>query len=138
MIKRFTLMLVFLLVICVGLFWNMIIDLFRTMTPLEAMQRITTFVLHVIVASIFGYVAYTVNELVQSWIRTFHHKQRIARKSARRPRQPAPAKPSSSRSSRLALNDVIKIVGALKGPGNIRRDHRAPKRKPAKRIRLDF
>lgn len=83
MIKRFTVLVVFVVLIASGLFFRQILDLMYGMTVLEMLQRSVEFVLHVIVVSIAAYALYQVNELAQPWIKTFQQKQRHHRRQIR-------------------------------------------------------
>lgn len=95
MIKRFTLFVIFVVLIASGLFFRQLLDLLYGMSVLEMLQRSVNFVLHVIVVSILGYVVYTVSELVHPWVKTFQLKQRHQRRQIRsrrvRPQSSVPA-----------------------------------------------
>jgi hypothetical protein len=134
----FVIFLSIVLIVSGSLFYDQVLAIFRAMTPLEAMQQIATFVLHVIVVTILGYVAITVNHIVRPWVRMFQQKQRTVQKNFRRARKSsshsAQAKPIKQ--SRLTLDQVIKIVGMMNPPAYLRRDHK--RAKPRVRFPLDY
>jgi uncharacterized membrane protein YcjF (UPF0283 family) len=76
---------VFLLLAIVGigafLFFDQVRALFRGMGPLEAMQQIITFVLHVAVATIVLTVLFGLPAIVKPWVRMFRWKQKAARRA---------------------------------------------------------
>jgi hypothetical protein len=78
--KNFMIVLGVIVVIAVALFWREVLGLFAGMSPLEAMQQIVTFILHVAVATIAAYAVMTVPEFIKPWIGTFRSRQRQARR----------------------------------------------------------
>lgn len=78
--QPFLMFLVIVLIVAGLLFYDQVLNVFRGMTVLEAMRQIATFVLHVIVVTILGYVVVVANEIMLPWIRTFRRKQRTARR----------------------------------------------------------
>ncbi len=86
MLKSFTVVLVILLIIGAALFWNQIVDVFQSMSPLEALQVITTYLLHIAVGTICVVIIAGVPQILGPWLKTFRWKQRQARRS------PAPAR----------------------------------------------
>lgn len=61
-------------------FHDQVAGLFAGMTPLEALETIVTFVLHVAVTTIAAYVAYTLPEIAKPWVKTFRWKRRAERR----------------------------------------------------------
>jgi hypothetical protein len=78
--KNFVIVLGVIVVAAAALFWREVLGLFAGMSPLEAMQQIVTFILHVAVATIAAYAVMTVPELLKPWIQTFRSRQRQARR----------------------------------------------------------
>ncbi len=78
--KNFVIVLGVIVVVAAALFWREVLGLFAGMSPLEAMQQIVTFILHVAVATIAAYAVMTVPELLKPWIQTFRSRQRQARR----------------------------------------------------------
>ncbi len=78
--KNFVIILGVTVVIAAALFWREVVGIFAGMTPLEAMQQIVTFILHVAVATIAAYAVATVPEFVKPWMRTFRFRQRQSRR----------------------------------------------------------
>ena len=62
------------------LFADQVLAFFRGMGPLEAIQTIWQFVLHVTVGTICAYMVYTLPEIVKPWLKTLRWKQRQARR----------------------------------------------------------
>lgn len=86
-----------LIVLCIiavigaALFGDQVIALFVGMSPLESLQVIVKFILHVAVATIVSYVALTAPELFKPWMRTLRRNRRTARRQPaqiRAPREP--------------------------------------------------
>ena len=69
-----------LLVIGVILFFDQVLALFQGMSPLEAMQKIFSFILHVVVVTILSYVAFTLPEIVKPWLRMVRRRGRAHRR----------------------------------------------------------
>lgn len=68
--KRFvTVYLILVLIIAGILFKDLVINLFRGMTPLEAMKQIITFMLHVTVITILAYVLFGFHAIIEGWIK---------------------------------------------------------------------
>lgn len=69
--KRSEIMIVLGLVLVVGavLFWDQVMDTFSGMSPLEAMQTIVQYILHVTVITIFGFLIFGLPEIAKPWIR---------------------------------------------------------------------
>lgn len=63
-----------------ALFGDQVMALFAGMSPLEMLRMIVTFVLHVAVATILSFVAFTAPELLKPWMRTLRRKRRAARR----------------------------------------------------------
>lgn len=88
----------FMIVLCIiavigaALFGNQIVALFAGMTPLESLQVIVKFILHVAVATIVSYVALTAPELLKPWMRTLRRKRRTARRQPVQIRAPREAR----------------------------------------------
>jgi hypothetical protein len=78
--KNFMIVLGVVVVIAAALFWREVLALFAGMSPLEAMQQIVTFILHVAVATIAAYAVMTVPEFLKPWMQTFRFRQRQARR----------------------------------------------------------
>jgi len=78
--KNFVIILGVIVVIAAALFWREVVGIFADMTPLEAMQQIVTFILHVAVATIAAYAVATLPEFVKPWMRTFRFRQRQSRR----------------------------------------------------------
>jgi hypothetical protein len=78
--KNFMIVLGVIVVIAAALFWREVLGLFAGMSPLEAMQQIVTFILHVAVATIAAYAVMTVPEFLKPWMQTFRFRQRQARR----------------------------------------------------------
>jgi len=78
--KNFMIVLGVIVVIAAALFWREVLALFAGMSPLEAMQQIVTFILHVAVATIAAYAVMTVPEFLKPWLQTFRFRQRQARR----------------------------------------------------------
>jgi hypothetical protein len=78
--KEILLVLVLIALIGAALFYDQVWAFFRGMGPLEAIQMIWQFVLHVTVGTILAYVLYTLPEIVKPWLRVFRQKQRQARR----------------------------------------------------------
>lgn len=78
--KNYIIVLVLVLVVSVGLFWQDVFAIFVGMTPLQAMEQIVTFILHVAVATIAVYAVTTLPELIKPWLKTFKRQQRQARR----------------------------------------------------------
>jgi len=62
------------LIVGAVLFYDQIINIFRGMSPLEAMQTIWTFVLHIAVGTIFAYVIFGLPEIVKPWLKTMRRR----------------------------------------------------------------
>lgn len=69
--KRSEIMIVLGLVLVVAavLFWDQVMAIFAGMTPLEAMQTIVQYVLHVTVITIFGFLIFGLPEIARPWIK---------------------------------------------------------------------
>lgn len=80
--KRLTIAMVFIALLGAAVFWEDVSALFAGMSPLEALERIVTFVLHVAVATLAMYAVTTIPHVVKPWLRTFRWKQRAARRGA--------------------------------------------------------
>jgi hypothetical protein len=78
--KNFVIVLGVIVVAAAALFWREVLGLFAGMSPLEAMQQIVTFILHVAVATIAAYSVMTVPEFIKPWLQTFRSRQRQARR----------------------------------------------------------
>jgi hypothetical protein len=78
--KNFVIVLGVTVVAAAALFWREVLGLFAGMSPLEAMQQIVTFILHVAVATIAAYSVMTVPEFIKPWLQTFRSRQRQARR----------------------------------------------------------
>jgi uncharacterized membrane protein len=98
--KRFSLFVVFVVLIASGLFFQQILDALSGMSVLEMLQRSVSFVLHVIVVSILGYGLYMANEMILPWVKTFQKKQRHHRRQIRGRRTAAKASAGATRSQK--------------------------------------
>jgi hypothetical protein len=78
--RNFVIILSVIVVIAAALFWREVVGVFAGMSPLEAIQQIVTFILHVAVATIAAYAVMTVPEFIKPWMRTFRLHQRQARR----------------------------------------------------------
>jgi hypothetical protein len=81
--KRNEIMMVGGLVLVAGaiLFWDQVKTLFTGMTPLEAMQTIVQYILHVTVITIVGFLIFGLPEIVEPWIKM---AKRYGKQSSRR------------------------------------------------------
>lgn len=85
--KEYLIFLIILLVIGAILFFDQVLALFQGMSVLEAMQKILTFILHVVVVTIISYVAFTIPNIVKPWLRMIRRQQRTTRHRRRNPKQ---------------------------------------------------
>jgi hypothetical protein len=98
--KNFMIVLGVIVVIAAALFWREVLALFAGMSPLEAMQQIVTFILHVAVATIAAYAVMTVPEFLKPWLQTFRFRQRQARRGHGAPAVQSVKTPGISKLSR--------------------------------------
>lgn len=79
-----------------ALFFDDVLAYFNGMTPLEAIQQIFTFILHVTIGTVCGYVVFGLPAIVKPWVRMLRRNRRHAWRSgpnaqwAKTPRQPTP------------------------------------------------
>lgn len=78
--KEFLLMLIFIAIAGMALFFDQALAALRGMSPLEMIQAIWTFILHVTVGTICATVIFGLPKIVQPWLKTFRWKQRQARR----------------------------------------------------------
>lgn len=91
-----------------ALFGDQVLALFAGMTALEALRTIVTFILHVAVATIASWAAFTLPELLKPWRRALRKKRRLAR------RQPTQvAAPRAPRMNYAALLRLLLTQGNL-------------------------
>lgn len=104
--KDFVIVLVIVVVVGAILFYDQILAVFQGMSPLEAMRFIVSFVLHVSVATIASYAAYTLPEFVRPWLRMMRTKRRRSR------RQPNQQKKPRQRSQRLTNAQILQLLAS--------------------------
>lgn len=78
-------LLIFLGLIAVAglaLFFDDVLAYFNGMTPLEAVKQIFTFVLHVTVGTVCGYVVFGLPTIVKPWMRMLRRNRRHAWRSS--------------------------------------------------------
>jgi len=78
--KDFMILLVILSVVGALLFYDQVLAIFRGMSPLEALRTIVTFIMHVAVATIVSYVAYTLPDFVKPWLKALRSGPRRTRR----------------------------------------------------------
>ena len=78
--KEFLFMLAFIAIAGAALFLDQALAALRGMNPLEMIQAIWTFILHVTVGTICATVIFGLPKIVQPWLKTFRWKQRQARR----------------------------------------------------------
>jgi hypothetical protein len=74
--KHTLIIITFVLGIGAVLFADQLLAIFHGMSPLQAMQMIWTFVLHVAVTTIVGYVVVGLPAIVKPWLRMFLRKRK--------------------------------------------------------------
>lgn len=117
------------MVIGAALFGDQVMALFAGMTPLEAMRMIVTFVLHVAVAKIISYAAFTAPELLKPWLRTFRRKRRQARRGS------LPSK-LVTKMPKVSHMDVMRWLMTHNSAGS--RPQKPPVIQPTDDVHLDF
>jgi hypothetical protein len=88
--KRKDFMIVLVIIVLIGafLFHDQILASFQGMSPMEAMKFIVSFVLHVAVATIVSYIAYTLPEFVKPWMNMMRTNRRRGRRQPTQQKQP--------------------------------------------------
>lgn len=77
--KEYLLVLGLVAVIGGLLFFDQVMAVFQGMTPLDAIQTIWQFILHVTVGTIFAYLIIGLPEIVKPWVRMLRRRRRIWR-----------------------------------------------------------
>jgi hypothetical protein len=94
------------------LFFDEVLSIFAGMSVLEAMRTIWTFVLHVVVTTVLGYVVIGLSEIVKPWVRMLRRsgraKNRVLRRGETAPRVP------SSRAPRMNKDAIIAWLASQK------------------------
>lgn len=103
--KRNEIMIVLGLVLVVAavLFWDQVMATFAGMTPLEAMQTIVQYILHVTVITIFGFLIFGLPEIVKPWIKMLKRSPRRWRSGPNAQWQKAPRMPKLTAEQRTLL-----------------------------------
>jgi len=104
-VKRNEIMIVLGLVLVVAavLFWDQVMATFAGMTPLEAMQTIVQYILHVTVITIFGFLIFGLPEIVKPWIKMLKRSPRRWRSGPNAQWQKAPRMPKLTAEQRTLL-----------------------------------
>jgi hypothetical protein len=127
--KDFMIVLVIIVLIGAILFYDQIVAIFQGMSPMEAMKFIVSFVLHVAVATILSYIAYTLPEFVKPWMKILRTNRRRGR------RQPIQQKQPRQRSQRLTNAQILQLLTSLP----VRRvKNTTPNTQPPDDTSLDF
>ena len=79
--KHILIIITFVLGIGAVLFADQVLAIFHGMSPLEAMRTIWTFVLHVAVTTILGYVVVGLPAIAKPWLRMFRQKRKATHRS---------------------------------------------------------
>lgn len=129
--KRKDFMIVLVIIVLIGaiLFYDQILAIFQDMSPMEAMKFIVSFVLHVAVATIVSYIAYTLPEFVKPWMKMMRTNRRRGR------RQPTQQKQPRQRSQRLTNAQILQLLTSL--PAG-RAKHTIQNTQPPEDTPLDF
>jgi hypothetical protein len=91
------------LVAAAVLFWDQIMSAFAGMTPLEAMQTIVQYILHVTVITIFGFLIFGLPEIVKPWIEMLKRAPKRWRSGPNAQWQKAPRMPKLTAEQRTLL-----------------------------------
>lgn len=91
------------LVAAAVLFWDQIMSAFAGMTPLEAMQTIVQYILHVTVITIFGFLIFGLPEIVKPWIKMLKRAPKRWRSGPNAQWQKAPRMPKLTAEQRTLL-----------------------------------
>ena len=85
------------------IFWRDVIALFAGMTPLEALQQIANYLLHVTVVTVCVWAATTLPELVKPWVRMLRKAGRRRHKAGFQGVQVRQVKDSSLQRTLMAI-----------------------------------
>lgn len=91
------------LVVAAVLFWDQVKDIFAGMTPLEAMQTVVQYILHVVVITIFGYVIFGLPAILKPWLKMLRRSPRRWRSGPNAQWQKAPRMPKLTAEQRTLL-----------------------------------
>lgn len=98
--KHIMIILLFVLGIGAAFYADDILAVFDGMGPLEALEFIFNYVLHVAVVTIVAFVAFGLPKLIQPWMRVLRRKQRAMRRGELPSR--APSTPRTTRTNKDA------------------------------------
>lgn len=97
MSKHVLIVLAFVAAIGGLVFADQVMSLFQGMTPLEMLQTLWTFVLHMAVTTALGYVVIGLPKIAQPWLRALRWKQKAVRRGRIQPKPAAPRAPRMSK-----------------------------------------
>lgn len=110
--KHYLSILSVILLIACALFWKDVWSIFVGMSVLESMTMIVNFILHVVVATIIGYVAMTLPEFIKPWMRAFRWKQRNTRRG--RGRQTMQTYAPTQKQPKLSVSQLLSVLAPNK------------------------
>lgn len=91
------------LLVAAILFWDQIAAIFAGMTPLEAMQTIVQYILHVTVITIFGFLIFGLPEIIRPWIKMLKRGPKQWRSGPNAKWQKKPRLPKLTAEERILL-----------------------------------
>jgi hypothetical protein len=136
--KRFVMTVSILgLIIGVTIFPEQVLGLFRGKSPLESMQMIATFILHVVTVTIGLWVVYTLPEIFGPWMKVVRGKILSLRIGKKRRGLETPPHSVGQRMPRLTTAQMLQMLMMQQSQRSPRRDM---PNQPAGQdeIRIDF